>query len=184
MCRLIWIFVDRDKPAALGFCISEWRARHIPISLLNLFESRSWEELKIQHRRKFNDFNSQGINHDGIVINGRLVTRKERTKTEGEKGPKRIYVQSQMTSAIAILCGDGLSDNFNFFKLNAFTFPKELLKWLSNRIDITCVLGSIQFNTTQYYIQYYSILDAYWVVFNLLFVNIHSILLNITCNIE
>ena len=25
-------------------------------------------------------------------------------------------------------CGDGLSDNFNFFKLNAFTFPKELLK--------------------------------------------------------
>ena len=25
-------------------------------------------------------------------------------------------------------CGDGLSDNFNFFKLNAFTFPKEGLK--------------------------------------------------------
>ena len=24
-------------------------------------------------------------------------------------------------------CGDGLSDNFNFFKLNAFTFPKERL---------------------------------------------------------
>ena len=26
-------------------------------------------------------------------------------------------------------CGDGLSDNLNFFKLNAFTFPKERLKW-------------------------------------------------------
>ena len=25
-------------------------------------------------------------------------------------------------------CGDGLSNNFDFFKLNAFTFPKELLK--------------------------------------------------------
>ena len=25
-------------------------------------------------------------------------------------------------------CGDGLSDDFDFFKLNAFTFPKELLK--------------------------------------------------------
>ena len=25
-------------------------------------------------------------------------------------------------------CGDGLSDTFNFFKLNAFTFPIGLLK--------------------------------------------------------
>ena len=25
-------------------------------------------------------------------------------------------------------CGDGPSDNFDFFKLNAFTFPKERLK--------------------------------------------------------
>ena len=49
-------------------------------------------------------------------------------------------------------------------------------------LNITCILGSIQFNTTEYYIQYtsilqyYSILHAYWVVFN-------SILLNITYNI-
>ena len=27
-------------------------------------------------------------------------------------------------------------------------------------LNITCVLGSIQFNTTEYYIQYYSILHV------------------------
>ena len=56
-------------------------------------------------------------------------------------------------------------------------------------LNITCVLGSIQFNTTEYYIQYYSILHVksynitqyymhiglIWVVFNAIFLNIQWI---------
>ena len=48
-------------------------------------------------------------------------------------------------------CGDGLSDNFNFFKLNAFTFPKELLKRLSHRIG--CYIAQNGYSTKVVYSQ-------------------------------
>ena len=44
-------------------------------------------------------------------------------------------------------CGDGLSDNFNFFKLNAFTFPKERLKQDGREVSSKmCNISSVVFD--------------------------------------
>ena len=67
---------------------------------------------------------------------------------------------------------------FQYYSMSHYYTNITLL--LNITVLLYAILGRIQFNNTEYYIQYYSILHAYGVVFNTIFLNIQWFFFDIT----